>query len=71
MIDVILKKAKRRLYCTATPWVFSGAIEKVKGKPANGDVVRLLNAKALLWPMVFITISRAWQYAFAGVGRRC
>jgi 23S rRNA (cytosine1962-C5)-methyltransferase len=27
------------------PWVFSGAIEKVKGKPANGDVVRLLNAK--------------------------
>jgi len=27
------------------PWVFSGAIEQVKGKPANGDIGRLLNAK--------------------------
>ena len=27
------------------PWVFSGAIEKVKGSPANGDIVRLVNAK--------------------------
>jgi 23S rRNA (cytosine1962-C5)-methyltransferase len=27
------------------PWVFSGAIAHVKGKPANGDIVRLLNAK--------------------------
>lgn len=25
------------------PWLFSGAIDKVKGKPANGDVVRLLS----------------------------
>lgn len=27
------------------PWVFSGAIAHVKGKPANGDIVRLVNAK--------------------------
>ena len=27
------------------PWVFSGAIEQVKGKPENGDIVRLLDGK--------------------------
>lgn len=27
------------------PWLFSGAIERVKGKPANGDVVRLVDAQ--------------------------
>ncbi|MEO6520732.1 MAG: class I SAM-dependent rRNA methyltransferase [Mucilaginibacter sp.] len=45
MIDVILKKGKEKAVQHKHPWVFSGAIEKVKGKPANGDIVRLLNAK--------------------------
>jgi 23S rRNA (cytosine1962-C5)-methyltransferase len=45
MIDVILKKGKEKAVLQRHPWVFSGAIEKVKGKPANGDVVRLLNAQ--------------------------
>lgn len=27
------------------PWVFSGAVERVNGKPENGDIVRLIDAK--------------------------
>jgi 23S rRNA (cytosine1962-C5)-methyltransferase len=45
MIDVILKKGKEKAVLHRHPWVFSGAIEKVKGKPANGEVVRLSDAK--------------------------
>ena len=45
MFEVILKKGKEKAVLQRHPWVFSGAIEKVKGKPANGDIVRLLNAK--------------------------
>jgi len=45
MIDVILKKGKEKAVLHHHPWVFSGAIEPVKGKPANGDIVRLLNIK--------------------------
>ncbi|QTE36404.1 class I SAM-dependent rRNA methyltransferase [Mucilaginibacter gossypii] len=45
MIDVILKKGKEKAVLQRHPWVFSGAIEKVKGKPANGDVVRLMNTQ--------------------------
>jgi 23S rRNA (cytosine1962-C5)-methyltransferase len=45
MIDVILKKGKEKAVLHRHPWVFSGAIEPVKGKPANGEIVRLLDAK--------------------------
>jgi 23S rRNA (cytosine1962-C5)-methyltransferase len=45
MIEVILKKGKEKAVLQRHPWVFSGAIEQVKGKPANGDIVRLLNIK--------------------------
>lgn len=45
MIDVILKKGKEKAVIHRHPWVFSGAIEKVNGKPENGEIVRLLNAK--------------------------
>ncbi len=45
MIDVILKKGKEKAVLHRHPWVFSGAIERVKGKPANGDIVRLTDAK--------------------------
>ena len=45
MIDVILKKGKEKAVLHRHPWVFSGAIERVKGKPANGDIVRLVNAQ--------------------------
>jgi len=45
MFEVILKKGKEKAVLHRHPWVFSGAIEKVKGSPANGDIVRLVNAK--------------------------
>lgn len=45
MFDVILKKGKEKAVLHRHPWVFSGAIELVKGSPDNGDIVRLLNAK--------------------------
>ena len=45
MIDVVLKKGKEKAVLHKHPWVFSGAIEKVKGKPANGEIVRLVDAK--------------------------
>jgi len=47
MIDVVLKKGKEKAVLHRHPWVFSGAVEQVKGKPANGDIVRLLDAKGV------------------------
>lgn len=44
MIDVILKKGKEKAAWQRHPWIFSGAIEKVKGAPANGDVVKVFAA---------------------------
>jgi 23S rRNA (cytosine1962-C5)-methyltransferase len=46
MIEVIIKKGKEKAILHRHPWVFSGAIEKVKGKPANGDIVRVIDSKA-------------------------
>ena len=45
MFEVILKKGKEKAVLQRHPWVFSGAIEKVKGTPSNGDIVKLINAK--------------------------
>jgi 23S rRNA (cytosine1962-C5)-methyltransferase len=39
MIDVILKKGKEKAAVLHHPWIFSGAIDKVQGKPDDGDVV--------------------------------
>lgn len=45
MVDVILKKGKEKAVLQRHPWLFSGAVERVKGMPANGDIVTLLNEK--------------------------
>jgi 23S rRNA (cytosine1962-C5)-methyltransferase len=45
MFEVILKKGKEKAVLQRHPWLFSGAVERVKGKPANGDIVRLQNDK--------------------------
>src|ERR1700710_389330 len=45
MVEVILKKGKEKAVLQRHPWLFSGAIERVKGKPANGEIVKLLNDK--------------------------
>lgn len=45
MTEVILKKGKEKAVLHRHPWVFSGAIEKVKGKPENGDVAKVLDTR--------------------------
>lgn len=44
MIDVVLKKGKEKAALQRHPWIFSGAIDKVKGKPVNGEVVKIYAA---------------------------
>jgi len=56
MIDVILKKGKEKAVLHCHPWVFSGAVERIEGKPQNGEIVRLKDAKGSF--MAFITINR-------------
>jgi len=41
MIDVILKKGKEKAAVLHHPWIFSGAIDKIKGKPENGEIVKV------------------------------
>lgn len=46
MIDVILKKGKEKAAMLHHPWIFSGAIDKIKGKPENGEIVKVCSATA-------------------------
>ncbi|RZL18705.1 MAG: class I SAM-dependent rRNA methyltransferase, partial [Pedobacter sp.] len=43
MVEIKLKKGKEKAVRQRHPWVFSGALDKVKGKPENGDVVRVVD----------------------------
>lgn len=43
MIEIKLKKGKEKAVYQRHPWVFSGALDKVKGKPENGEVVKVLD----------------------------
>ncbi|HEY1006247.1 MAG TPA: class I SAM-dependent rRNA methyltransferase [Sphingobacteriaceae bacterium] len=51
MYTVRLKKGKDKAVRQLHPWVFSGAIETVKGKPSNGDLVTVtdVNDDFLAW----------------------
>lgn len=44
MVEIKLKKGKEKAVLQRHPWVFSGALEKIKGSLENGDVVKVLNA---------------------------
>lgn len=44
MVEIKLKKGKEKAVYQRHPWVFSGALDKVKGKTENGDIVRLVDA---------------------------
>lgn len=44
MVDIILKKGKEKAALQRHPWIFSGALDQVKGSPANGEVVRVIAA---------------------------
>ncbi|TDG37600.1 class I SAM-dependent rRNA methyltransferase [Pedobacter changchengzhani] len=41
MAEIILKKGKEKAALQRHPWIFSGAIETIKNKPENGDVVKV------------------------------
>ena len=45
MQDVKLKKGKEKAVKQLHPWVFSGAIEIVSGKPGDGDIVSVTDSK--------------------------
>ena len=43
MNKIILNKGKDKAAWQLHPWVFSGAISSVLGKPQNGDIVSVFN----------------------------
>ena len=45
MISVILNKGKEKAVLQKHPWVFSGALQSIKNKPANGELVKVLSHK--------------------------
>jgi len=44
MIIIILKPKKEESLQRFHPWVFSGAIQRIEGKPAEGDLVEVLDS---------------------------
>jgi 23S rRNA (cytosine1962-C5)-methyltransferase len=40
---IVLHRGKERSLLRRHPWIFSGAIDRVEGEPASGDVVRVLS----------------------------
>lgn len=44
MIELVLKKGKEKAAWQKHPWIFSGAVDKIKGKPENGEIVKVLAA---------------------------
>jgi len=44
MVEIKLKKGKEKAVLQRHPWVFSGALDKIIGKPANGEVISLKSA---------------------------
>ncbi|HEV2430309.1 MAG TPA: 23S rRNA (cytosine(1962)-C(5))-methyltransferase RlmI, partial [Burkholderiales bacterium] len=48
-MNLLLKKGREKSLKRRHPWIFSGAVEKVNGKPGFGDTVDVLDgAKKLL-----------------------
>ncbi|MFK7906676.1 MAG: hypothetical protein AB8B69_16210 [Chitinophagales bacterium] len=41
--EIILKAAKVSAVHRRHPWIFSGAIQKIKGSPKEGDIVSVLS----------------------------
>jgi 23S rRNA (cytosine1962-C5)-methyltransferase len=41
MAEIVLKKGKEKAAIQRHPWIFSGAIENIKGKPENGEIVKV------------------------------
>jgi 23S rRNA (cytosine1962-C5)-methyltransferase len=48
MNSIVLKKGRDKSLRRRHPWIFSGALEKVNGKPAAGDTVNVLEGTKVL-----------------------
>ena len=46
MVEIKLKKGKEKAVLQRHPWIFSGSLEKIKGMPENGDVVKVVSANS-------------------------
>jgi 23S rRNA (cytosine1962-C5)-methyltransferase len=44
--QVVLKKGREKSALNRHPWVFSGAVDRIEGDPADGDVVDLWDSRA-------------------------
>jgi 23S rRNA (cytosine1962-C5)-methyltransferase len=44
--QVVLKKGREKSVLNRHPWIFSGAIERVEGDPADGDVIDIWDSRA-------------------------
>lgn len=67
MIDLILKKGKERSLLRRHPWVYDTAVQKLSGKPANGETVCVRNAdkRFLAWAAYFEASTlraRCWSF---------
>lgn len=45
MAEVVLKPGRDKSLVNRHPWVFSGAIERVKGRPGPGDIVEIISSR--------------------------
>lgn len=48
MSSVFLKKSADSFIKRKHPWIFSGAIEKVEGNPANGETIQIFSSNKTL-----------------------
>ena len=67
MNTVILKSGKEHSALRRHPWIFSGAVGKVEGDPANGVTVRILDSKKNClglgaWSGVSSIAVRIWSF---------
>jgi 23S rRNA (cytosine1962-C5)-methyltransferase len=65
--SVVLKRGREKSLKRRHPWLFSGAIEKIMGKPGPGDTVEIkdgsgkLHARAAYSPKSQIR-ARVWSF---------
>ncbi len=54
MTKIFLKRGKEESLGRRHPWVFSGAIERMEGEPAEGDVVDVYSRQGSSLPGAII-----------------
>jgi 23S rRNA (cytosine1962-C5)-methyltransferase len=47
MTTIFLKPKKEESLKRFHPWIFSGAIQRIDGKPAEGDIVEVLDSNGV------------------------